>query len=294
MDWTTLVEVAVAFVLLALASYSDWKTREASDLYWMIIGLVGLAFLGVQLISDGADVLYYLILIPVAVFFLDIFWERKGMFEDGINPLPLAMYGGSLVILGFLVFQFNEDIYLWKLMLIPIMFLILILLYQFDVIKGGADAKALIALAVMFPLYPILEPFPLIAVPTEYSQFVVPFPLLILFNAALMTIAVPVVMLFYNLVHRNVRFPAMFFGYPVSIEEAKSSFVWPMERLENGERKLTLFPRDSDHTAAQLDELGAAGAKEVWVTPKIPFLIPITVSLVFSVVVGNILFLFIH
>ena len=41
-----------------------------------------------------------------------------------------------------------------------------------------------------------------------------------------------------------------------------------------------------------LDELEGAGVNRIWVTPKIPFLIPLTISLLFSVFVGNIFFYF--
>jgi hypothetical protein len=168
----------------------------------------------------------------------------------------------------------------------------IMLLYQFDVIKGGADAKALIALSIMFPIYPVIGPLPLIPVPFETAQFVLPFPLVVLFNAAILTLAVPVALFAFNVSRRRFRFPAMFIGYVLPIAEAKNKYVWPMERFEDGERKLILFPGPSEDTGADFDRLAEAGIQEVWVTPKIPFLIPITASLVFSVVVGNLLFLF--
>jgi archaeal preflagellin peptidase FlaK len=294
MDWTPVLMVAIAFTVLFLAARADWKTREASDLYWIVIGAVGMVFLAVQILNDGVDLLYLLILVPIGLFFLDIFWERKGMFEDGINLIPLGMYVLGFAILGALIYLFNADLYFWKLMIVPIMFLVFILLYQFDIIKGGADAKALIALAILFPLYPLIDTLPLIHVPYDAAQFVLPFPLLILFNAAVMTIAVPVFLLFYNLAKRQVRFPAMLFGYKLPLAEAKKKFVWPMERVENGALKFSVFPKASESTESEFDMLAAAGLQEVWVTPKIPFLVPIAASLLFSAIVGNLLFLFIR
>lgn len=294
MDWLPLIKVTLAFVVLLHASWSDWRTREASDLHWIVLGVAGLAFLAVQLYLDGAEPLYYLILLPIAIFFLDIFWERRGMFEDGINALPLALYLVGLAVLGALVLLRYQDLYLWELMLTPALFLLFVLFYQFDVIKGGADAKALIALAILLPLYPVIDGLPLIAPPTELSQFILPFPLLVLFNAALATLVMPIAFLAYNLARGDVRFPAMLFGYRVGVEEAEGRFVWPMERVVEGERVMTYFPRSTEDTAAQLEELRAAGAGRIWVTPKVPFLIPITASLLFSAVVGNLFFLLIR
>ncbi len=292
MDWMPLLKVTIALAALALAARADWRTREASDAYWMVIGGAGMVFLAAQIIMDGANLLYLAILVPIAIFFADIFWERRGMFEDGVNVAPLALYAVGFAILGWMIYQFSSELYFWELMVVPIMFLIFILLYQFDVIKGGADAKALIALSIMFPTYPQFASIPLIPVPFETAQFVLPFPLLILFNAALLTLAVPVAMLVLNASRRQFRFPAMLFGYVMTIDEARKSYVWPMERLEDGERRLRLFPGPSEDTNADLDRLAESGASEIWVTPKVPFLIPITASLMFSVVVGNLLFLF--
>jgi prepilin signal peptidase PulO-like enzyme (type II secretory pathway) len=42
------------------------------------------------------------------------------------------------------------------------------------------------------------------------------------------------------------------------------------------------------------NDLEKSGADMIWVTPKIPFLIPITVSVLFSSIVGNIIFLFVR
>lgn len=294
MDWISVLKVAIAFIVLAIAARADWKTREASDMYWMVIGGAGMVFLAAQILLDGANIAYLAILAPIAWFFVDIFWDRKGMFEDGINPMPLGLYVLSFGLLAVMIYQYNADIYFWKLMIVPIMFLIFILLYQFDIIKGGADAKALIALSIMFPLYPIIEPFPLIGLPYDAAQFVLPFPLLILFNAAIVTVIVPVLLLFYNITRKHVRFPAMLLGYKMPIEEAKTKFVWPMERVEEGVVKFSVFPPASENVIEDLDQLSAVGLKEVWVTPKIPFLIPIAASLLISVIVGNLLFLFIR
>ena len=231
---------------------------------------------------------------PVAVYSACGVCGRAGVcvFEDGVNVAPLALYAAGFAILGWMTYRYHSDLYFWQLMIVPIMFLVLILLYQFDVIKGGADAKALIALAIMFPTYPQIGPLPLIAIPFETAQFVLPFPLLVLFNAAVLTLSVPVALLALNIARRQFRFPAMAFGYVMPVAEARTRYVWPMERVENGERKFSVFPGPSEDTAADLDRLAELGAQEVWVTPKVPFLIPITASLAFSVVVGNIIFLF--
>jgi hypothetical protein len=111
--------------------------------------------------------------------------------------------------------------------------------------------------------------------------------LLVLFNGAILTLLVPVGMLLLNVVRRDLRFPLMLFGTRMSIEDAKKKHVWPMERLVDGEVRTVLFPRSDDEI--DWDALHGAGVDRPWVTPKVPFLIPLTLAVPFSLLVGNLL-----
>jgi archaeal preflagellin peptidase FlaK len=291
MDWLPLVRLGIALAIACSASISDCRKREVSDAHWAAMGVAGLALLAVQIVQDNVDLTYLLFLLPVAWFFFDMLVDRRGMFEDGINPLPIGLYLGSFAILAYLLSQFWNTGYMWQLMVIPVLFVLIYFLYQFNIIKGGADAKALMAVALILPSYPIIGPFPLIHVTVDATQYIMPFAILVLFNAALLTLAVPVVMVFYNLYRRDVKLPAMLFGFMMDLPEARTRFVWPMEYMSEGVLKMSVFVRSDDSTEDQINQLEAAGRTKIWVTPKIPFLIPITVSLLFSAIVGNIIFL---
>ena len=291
MDWLPLIRLVIALAVACSASISDWRKREVSDVHWAVMGVAGLALLAVQILQDNVDLTYLLFLLPMAWFFFDMLVERRGMFEDGINPLPIALYLGSFAALAFLLSQFWNDGYIWQLMVIPILFVLIYFMYQFNIVKGGADAKALMAIALLVPRYPIIDPFPLIHVTVDVTQYIMPFAILVLFNAALLTLVVPVVMLAYNLYKRDIKVPAMFFGYTMETKDARTKFVWPMEYVKDGVLKISAFVKsDEETTEAQIDQLEAAGKTRIWVTPKIPFLIPITASLLFSTIVGNIIF----
>ena len=290
MDWLPFVRLGIALVIAGSASISDWRKREVSDAHWAVMGVAGLALLAVQILQDNVDLSYLLFLLPMAWFFFDMLVERRGMFEDGINPLPIGLYLGSFAILAFLLSQFRNDGYIWQLMVIPILFVIIFFLYQFNIIKGGADAKALMAIALLIPRYPMIGPFPLVNVTVDATQYIMPFAILVLFNAALLTLVVPLVMLVYNLYKHDVKFPAMLFGYTMDLPDARNKFVWPMEYVKDGAVKISAFVKSDDSTEEQINQLEASGKTRIWVTPKIPFLIPITVSLLFSTIVGNIIF----
>ena len=72
-------------------------------------------------------------------------------------------------------------------------------------------------------------------------------------------------------------------------EEAKKKFVWPLEKIVNGKRKLVFMPEDFDATE-HIDELEKAGMKKIWVTPKVPFMIPLLVGFIVAFIYGDILF----
>ncbi len=289
MDWLSVTRVAIALALLTMAAISDWETRTASDKFWAAMGAAGLALLGVQIVMDDLDPLYLLILLPIGWVFFDMLWDRKGIFEEGINWLPLMLYIASAACLTVLVGLFYNSEDLWALLSILVMFVVYYLMYIFDIIKGGADAKALIALTVLIPVYPMVGGFPLVPVPEGMAQFVMPFSLLVLFYGALITLAIPVYYVFYNLSKGDRKIPAMFFGRRMDIEEAKKKHVWPMERIEGQEVSVSSIPQ-SNPVEEQFAALEAKGMKTIWVTPKIPMLIPLTFGLIIAVVVGNIVF----
>jgi len=291
MDWLPLIRVTIAVAVLCLASYSDWRTRMASDAYWIAMGLVGLALLGWQIWDSGNDPLYLLFLFVVGWFFIDLLWDREGKEGALWRYMPLAMYAVLLVCMGVLIWKFMDQAYLYELITIPAMFLLYFILYLFDVIKGGADAKALMALSLLIPTYPVIGPFPLVALPTFEAQFIMPFSLLILFYGALMTLVIPVYYLIVNLVKGDRLFPAMLFGIRMDLADAKKRFVWPMEYVDGDEIKISSMPKGPESIEEHYASLEAKGLQRIWVTPKIPMLIPITAGIVLAAFIGNVIFI---
>jgi preflagellin peptidase FlaK len=288
-----IARLAIAVAVLIYGSYTDWKTRTASDTCWIVMGIAGLAFLALDILDRGEDLTYLLMLIPIGWLFFDLLIDRKGLFESGINYLPIGLYAVSIAILGYMVYAFNGEAYLWALISIPLLFLLYFILYIFGVIKGGADAKALIALSLLVPTYPILGSLPIVDLPSDVAQYVMPFSLLSLFYGALLTIVVPIYYLLVNIVRGDRKFPSMLFGVRMDMAEAKRKFVWPMEYVDGEEIKISSLPKGPESIEEHFASLEAKGLTRIWVTPKIPMLIPITAGVIIAAVVGNALFLFI-
>jgi hypothetical protein len=65
-----------------------------------------------------------------------------------------------------------------------------------------------------------------------------------------------------------------------------------MENIKEGKRRFTYFPKDDETGEAVLKQLEEAGADMVWVTPKLPFLVPITGAILMAAVIGNLFLAF--
>jgi preflagellin peptidase FlaK len=287
MEELTWARILLAVAVMVAASISDWRSRTASDLNWYVMGVGGAILYGVQLVEEDAPWIFLACLALITLVFVDLLRDRRGMFEDGVNLPPLLLYLLTFLAFGYLGLEHFGEGRFWTMLTVPLLIVFFFVLYQFDVIKGGADAKALIALSLVFPMYPEMAGLPVLELNDPASLTILPFPVLVLFNGAILTLLVPLGMFLLNLFRRDIRFPLMLFGTRMSIEDAKKKHVWPMERVDGGKVRMVLFPRSDDE--ADWDALREAGTDRPWVTPKVPFLVPLTLAVPFSLLLGNLL-----
>ncbi len=286
----TALGLIFAVPLLAYCSVLDWRTRKVPNPYWIGLSLLGLCLLVARIQTDEADPAYLLILVPVIAILSDVYLEGEG---DSflVRTAPFLKYTAAIVSVLVLAYFWGEDMYFQHLLAVPVVMMIIILLYMTNVVRGGADAKALIALAIVFPFYPSLGEFPLIVPGTLEMEIFFPFTLTVLVNAAIVVAVLPLLFLFKNLAAREFEFPQAFLGYKMNSGEIVSKHVWLMERVENGRVTKYAVPKSNEDLAREVGLLAEAGRTRIWVTPKLPFIIPISASLVLSAFVGGLLFL---
>ena len=280
MEWYIPAGMIITVAVMFSASYFDLRYREVPDIHWWVLGLSGIALTAVSL-------------------------------ADGMRPEWSMMIAGSVMILFFILLDVEPPRVVWavyvavmavmfvypvvtafddqtvrRLLVIPVCFVIFYALFVFGVLRGGADAKCLMVMAMMFQTYPEVWDLPLIAVPSFDIQVVLSFPIAVLFHASLFSFA----WLFWTVIrkiHRRDDPVDMYTlsWYRMSIAEARRSHVWPKQDAVDG---FIVNVRGIPDEGA-LDRLEAAGAKDVWVTPIIPFMIPITVAVAFILTVGSLL-----
>jgi hypothetical protein len=306
-DWARFL---LGAAVLVYAARSDLLTRRVGDWCWYVFLAAGLAILELELISRGESPLFLLSPFYVAVFFVTLWYEGEVMGDD-VRRRDSYLIAGALniaavVVLGAQVMTGPLDAFdrsgsgFWhlQLVMIPFMMLIAYMLYRTQLLSGGADAKAFLAMAVLVPFFPdpLLRAVSADALPAPPGVFLVvcPFVLAVFFNAAFLTLFNPLGLFIYNLA-RGDRGRLMAFAYKVPLDVArKKRFVWLSECYVDGKRRLLYF-RFRGHTSKwkreQLDQFGREGVRRVWVQPQIPFMVSLCAGFIFTFTLGNLILL---
>lgn len=249
-----MLQLAAIAAVLIHAAWSDVRTRRASDAHWIVLCAVCIPLYAV----------------------------RTGRWTEAMGAVVLAVYmlsqravgakGAVLVLAGVLLYlagyMESGDIGAFS---APAMFLLFWALYQTRAIPGGADAKCLMSLALVMP-----DPLGIGHVLTPGS--VLPPVLPIAAVALMLSLSVGVVNL-----RRSGWSSAR--GYRRPVEEVDPVRELPLQRVSGGRIvRARVDPADSGRVLAELSE---AGAEEVEVTPLMPFLVPLAVSFLLVVVLGD-------
>lgn len=276
--------------VLCYASVLDWRTRRVGNVVWLILSAAAILLLVSRIVFDEAPIEYVLVLVPVLAILADVYGQSQE--EKGPRRfLPIIWYLVAIVTTVYLAYLWAEDDYFAGLLSVPIMMIVIVVMYMLDIIKGGADAKALMALSVMFPFHPAIGPFPLVESGNSSAELFFPFAFVILVTAAVVVALMPIAFMVRNIAAGDFSFPYGLLGYRLDIEDARRRHVWLMESMEDGVHVRHTRPRANEDLSVELDKLASTGHTKVWVTPKVPFIIPMTFALAFTVVIGNILFI---
>lgn len=142
---------------------------------------------------------------------------------------------------------------------------------------GGADAKALMVTAFLAPW------------PSPAAKLAIAPSLDALADGSLVMLAVPVATLLYNAAFGRFKLPAVLLGRPVSIAKARAAHVWPLQVADaEGRVRWRFWQRAGlESLDSEYDALEAAGLDRVWVTAKVPFLVPLALGMALAWWPGN-------
>ncbi|MGQ9460208.1 MAG: A24 family peptidase C-terminal domain-containing protein [Candidatus Bathyarchaeaceae archaeon] len=245
--------IFLCLAFMAYASWSDYRTREVSNLVWAFFAPLAFTLTSFQFLLFAPDSLYIYALSFIVT-----------------SALSIAIfYSGAF---------------------------------------GGADAKALMCLALALPIYPAY----LLQTPQNIVSPI--FPIIVFTNAVVLAALTVVYAVLRNLLWMSRNKKGLFgglekesfgrkaltflCGYKVKITQLETvEHMYPIEDVyttETGEsrRRLILFPKDEEREAIVERILEAADEgkieDEVWATPGLPMLIFITVGLIVALTYGDI------
>ena len=316
-DAATTIDVArifIALVALGIASVTDLRTRKVPNIIWYGAAAAGTCLLLWDLSNlDGPASWNLALALPVAAVFAVVvtggeLWPVMPADEEDqdreLTPEEARIYIADLVVscvlivlsIAVLVLAYDrveDQGAFWYVISSVMMIAIALGLYLTRLLHGGGDAKALMTLAVLFPIHPLGDALPMLEVPAGL-QLVFPFSLGVLINAAIITALAPLAFITISASRGPLRFPEALFGIPVPIDEVEDRQVWLMYEVEEGSQQVSrrLWPRRSSQAEAArsraLTLLKEQREERVYVSPKIPFMVPMFVGLIVTVVVGNI------
>lgn len=246
-------------------------------------------------IDNIVEILKILICLPFLLYscYLDVKTRRV------TNTLWPKMLGAASILILYDLYRSGIGYLGMTVLSAVIIFIFVYLLFRLNLF-GGADAKILIIIAIIIPVYPVFSTFglqlPLWGLPP------IPFFAYTVFsNSVVLTIIVPLGMAAYNLLHTPIREilekPSyIFIGYKSPISKLKGH-IKLMEEF-NVKRNSVMFRFRRSGVKIDNDvikQLTKAYKKEligdtVWVTPGIPFMIPITAGFITAVIYGDIIF----
>ena len=169
-----------------------------------------------------------------------------------------------------------EGIWLQTILVIPIMFFIK-MAWKLRLLHGGADAKALLLVAVLIPSWITFDP-------VNGSTFVPPVFALLVWGG-LGFFLLPISLIIHNIVDGNVKtfddITMIWHATRMPLDEITDNFVWLLEEVvisPDGEPNIvsSLQPPKKTPSLQQLnvkiEELRLMGAEDAWVTKKYPLL----------------------
>ncbi len=286
MDLEYVAAITAALSVFFIASAEDVREREVSNLLWIILGGVAFALIALNVYTGTLPLPGASAIVLVLPFFLfaDMFIDWNHALGRRGTLLRYTIGICLLLISAYEVYPFIGQTYVDIAASIPLWILFIIVLYKIDVIKGGADAKSLVTLAVLFPVYPpavtgMFQPL--------FVTLTLPFFLSVLLMGAIFSLSIPIALFAENVARGRARMPHMFLGRQKDVSSVDLRKEWLLEvpdETGNPRRVKKLGSVDEDD---MLERIRSLGWRTVWTSPKIPFILALTAGLLFVLVFGD-------
>jgi archaeal preflagellin peptidase FlaK len=217
---------------------------------------------------------------------------------------PMLMVAVPMVVLAYAGLISQDWTLAARYLALSVVFSAIFYLFALMRLFGGADAYALIFIAICIPFFPFR---PLLGYPP--LEFL---PFSVLTNAVILNLVTPLGIALHNLLRGNrAPLPYPFFGFPVPGEGIQHTFGFVMEEFEETPEGLRrrfipirtalarmvrgegrIYTRDlREHPEQYKEELALyRRVGQVWISYGVPFIVPITAGFFTALIFGDILY----
>ena len=298
LGWT---RISVLILAMGWAAWMDHKNRRVGNEHWIVWVKPALFLWALDLIAQEADWTIFLTASAVVAYastsiigrptINDIFsGSRIDLVVSSWYVISIAgIIGGSLKYgdvspLEVLVGDVTGSAALWWSTLAGLLTILIIdLAWRFRLIHGGADAKALMLVAILIPSW---DTMPLISEKTSDSIVALPPSLALLMWGGLTFILIPLILLVKNIINSNISslsdLKLSWHASKMKLKDVKDSHVWLLTsviQLPDGSTKVyhksraprrTPTDEELDNSIKELEDLDV---EEVWISYKLPLLV---------------------
>ena len=205
-------------------------------------------------------------------------------------PDELWLY---MIVAGLILDIVQYILHPYNLLLAVIQFVLIFALANFMFYVagfGGADAKALIALSVVFPVYPRIYVFPLL------NEGLGIFAFSVLANSVIVAPILALIFFLKNVWERECEFVYRFIGYRVPADRIPKfhNLLEYVDEKGNVVRSLRGIEPDEDMLRRLAKAKKEGKIDRIWVTPALPFLVFMTAGFLVSVIFGDLMVWFVE
>ncbi|WP_340820320.1 A24 family peptidase C-terminal domain-containing protein [Methanolobus sp. WCC4] len=215
------------------------------------------------------------------------------------NEVWVVMFGVGFIFIMYDLMAYGLPYLIRNVLSFLFIFAFVYVLFQLGAF-GGADAKVLMTISLIIPTFPRIM-LGSTSLPLNGVPFIDLFAFSVFGNSVILTVIVPAGLFLYNLLKNpseSLKRPLyMFIGYITPISKLEKGHFRMIDSYEDtGEDVKFSFSRSgTELTSGVISELkgfqNEGKVKDgVWITPGLPFMIPITAVFLTAVIFGDLIF----